>query len=129
MLYKTTGQERDKIYCRSMGKIFEIRAICATVDEANDYCAKHPATAVIAEMSTTEIIIADVYGHTVPSFPIGSCTWNQNEDGAWETGCDNCFEITNGTPRENSMAYCTYCGKPLLEIGFTEPVDDTEDSI
>lgn len=31
----------------------------------------------------------------------------------WETGCGNRFVIYNGTPGENDMCYCPYCGGKL----------------
>lgn len=41
------------------------------------------------------------------------CIWRENEDGYYETGCDNAFIIESGTPEDNHMAFCCYCGKPL----------------
>lgn len=45
------------------------------------------------------------------------CEWKQDEDqhGLWETDCGNLFDITEGTPHENGMNYCPYCGKHLVE--------------
>ena len=42
------------------------------------------------------------------------CRWTQNEEGYWETDCKNSFVIEEGTPRENRMRYCCYCGATLL---------------
>jgi DNA-directed RNA polymerase subunit RPC12/RpoP len=41
------------------------------------------------------------------------CIWTENEDGAYVTTCGNTYEIINGTPRENHMNFCPYCGKRL----------------
>lgn len=43
------------------------------------------------------------------------CTWTENDDGAYETGCGGIFVIMEGTPTENEMRYCPYCGKKILE--------------
>jgi len=45
---------------------------------------------------------------------IAKCRWVQNEDGTWETACGNAYEIVEGTPRDNKMRYCCYCGGQLL---------------
>ena len=42
------------------------------------------------------------------------CLWN-NVDGCWETTCGNAFEINDGTPAENHMKYCCYCGGKVEE--------------
>ena len=42
------------------------------------------------------------------------CLWN-NVDGCWETTCGNAFEINDGTPAGNHMAYCCYCGGKVEE--------------
>lgn len=44
------------------------------------------------------------------------CEWKQDENGVWETECGNMFEITEGTPNENDLKYCPYCGKHLIQI-------------
>lgn len=56
-----------------------------------------------------------------------SCIWWENEDGAWETLCDEIFEFTNGSPTDNHFGYCPYCGQPLIEKKCVEPkeVDDS----
>lgn len=48
------------------------------------------------------------------------CIWAENEDGAWETQCKNIFEIVKGTPKENKMIYCMFCGKIICEVTFKE---------
>ena len=51
------------------------------------------------------------------------CLWN-NVDGCWETTCGNAFEINDGTPAENNMTYCCYCGgkvKARVRAALEEP--------
>ncbi|MCR4297528.1 MAG: hypothetical protein NUV75_02060 [Gallionella sp.] len=56
-----------------------------------------------------------------PQKPVtDTCTWSEDEDGNWFTGCGNAYIISEGTPSENKMAFCCYCGKPLQEVLFKE---------
>jgi hypothetical protein len=54
------------------------------------------------------------------------CAWNQDEDGNWLTGCNNIFVIIEGTPSENDMKYCCYCGDGLTEHRFDSGEVDSE---
>lgn len=55
---------------------------------------------------------------------MSECGWVQDSDGSWETGCGHIFEITEGTPAENSFKFCCYCGGPLIE----HPYDEAEEA-
>jgi len=52
------------------------------------------------------------------------CCWKENKYGSWYTDCGHIFEIANGTPTENSMKYCPYCGGELQEKGFGDGDDE-----
>jgi hypothetical protein len=44
------------------------------------------------------------------------CYWKQDDDGIWNTGCGNMYEINNGdSPEENKMKYCAFCGGLLRQ--------------
>ena len=43
------------------------------------------------------------------------CVWRES-DGYWNTICGCAFDIFCGTPTENEMKYCCYCGKEIEEI-------------
>ncbi len=43
------------------------------------------------------------------------CVWCQDEDGNWHTACDHVFVLNDGTPSENDMEFCCYCGKRLKQ--------------
>jgi hypothetical protein len=43
------------------------------------------------------------------------CQWQQDPDGDWDTACGHRFIILAGTPTENDMRFCCYCGKPLKD--------------
>ena len=42
-----------------------------------------------------------------------NCIWTPDEDGIYDTGCGHKYELMRGTPTDNHMNYCTYCGKQL----------------
>lgn len=44
-----------------------------------------------------------------------TCNWWFGEY-AWHTGCMKFFEITSGSPFENGMIYCCYCGSKIKEV-------------
>ena len=43
------------------------------------------------------------------------CVWTENDSGWWETTCQNAFSLTDGTPEDNGMNFCPYCGNHLKE--------------
>ena len=47
-----------------------------------------------------------------------SCEWTEDFDGNWEVECGGMFSINEGSPSENKMAFCCYCGKLLKEIRY-----------
>lgn len=46
-----------------------------------------------------------------------TCAWAQadSETDLWETTCKRAFRLDEGTPSENYMKFCCYCGKTLVE--------------
>ncbi len=40
------------------------------------------------------------------------CAWI-TDGNTWETSCRHSFWLEDGTPSDNGMRYCCYCGKPL----------------
>jgi hypothetical protein len=45
-----------------------------------------------------------------------TCTWfNPFESDAYFTDCGNGFTLIDGTPSDNSMKFCCFCGKPIVE--------------
>jgi hypothetical protein len=43
-----------------------------------------------------------------------SCDWINNNS-YWETQCGLAYQCLEGTPKENGMLYCPFCGGKLLE--------------
>ena len=62
--------------------------------------------------ASTKDIAQQAYAAGREARPV--CLWN-NVDGCWETTCGNAFEINDGTPSENHMTYCCYCGGKVEE--------------
>ena len=54
------------------------------------------------------------------------CNWDQGDDdwGAYETDCGMSFNIIDGTPADNHMVYCCYCGRKLIGKPFEYEEDD-----
>jgi hypothetical protein len=45
------------------------------------------------------------------------CEWLQDEwDNSYGTSCGNKYQIIDGTPEDNGMNFCTYCGGKLETI-------------
>ena len=53
------------------------------------------------------------------------CQWLY-EGGYWVTGCGYEYAINDGTPSENNMNFCLYCGKRLDQKQLEEGEDGTE---
>ena len=57
-----------KLYCKSMNKVFKVRHIAKSADEANKFTETHKDTGVIAIDNKTQLVfIADIYSLTVKS--------------------------------------------------------------
>jgi hypothetical protein len=57
------------------------------------------------------------------------CRWLQDGDedsGTYMASCNRrYFVLEDGTPTDNHMTHCCYCGKPLVEVPI-EPEDNHE---
>ena len=56
-----------------------------------------------------------------------TCTWHQDGDsdsGFYATSCRRFFNLDDGTPEDNRLAWCCYCGRKLLQELITEDGDD-----
>ncbi|CAB4127016.1 hypothetical protein UFOVP254_16 [uncultured Caudovirales phage] len=57
----------------------------------------------------------------------GTCTWWQDGDsdsGVYATSCRHYFDLNDGTPEDNKMQWCCYCGKRLMQELITEGEDE-----
>jgi len=48
------------------------------------------------------------------------CEWQEDEDGAWDTGCGETWQFDDGGPIENRIRYCHRCGAPVRVLAFRE---------
>jgi len=58
--------------------------------------------------------------------PEDSCSWTVDDDGVWNTECGQAFVLEDGSPKENFMKYCCYCGRGLIEIFPPDPYPEDE---
>lgn len=53
-----------------------------------------------------------------------NCKWVQDSDwensGDYHTECGGELSLTVGTPKDNDMKYCCFCGKELIQILVNE---------
>ena len=42
------------------------------------------------------------------------CNWEADSEGNYSTSCGEIFTLIDGTPTENGMRFCCYCGKSLF---------------
>lgn len=50
-----------------------------------------------------------------PTVVRGNCDWTSGSKDYYETDCGQSFIIIDGTPKDNGMKFCCYCGKRLRE--------------
>ena len=44
----------------------------------------------------------------------GTCIWEYDDAcDYWETGCGEAFQLVDGTPADNGIRFCPYCGHRL----------------
>jgi len=57
-----------------------------------------------------------------------TCAWHGDAAGSdhWETDCHNAFVLNDGTPADNRMKFCCYCGRPLVTDAATDEDDDDD---
>ena len=54
-----------------------------------------------------------------------TCEWYLLDDDSndWETTCGNQFVLNDGTPAENQMKHCCFCGGSLIEAALKQRMD------
>jgi hypothetical protein len=56
-----------------------------------------------------------------------SCAWHQDGDSEsdlYATSCGHYFSLNDGTPEDNKMHWCCYCGKRIVQEMITEEDED-----
>lgn len=102
-------------------------ATSKSVDELARECAEKIVNALIGdkrdfadEYEKTLMIIAPYLADEK-----GVCNWTSEGDpdyneGRWTSDCGNDFLLTEGTPSENKLKFCCWCGKSLTETRTAE---------
>ena len=65
----------------------------------------NPSATMLRKLGLKKVVTYVQTAHT--------CDWREDEDGNYWTACGRGFSITEGTPKQNGMKFCCYCGKPL----------------
>jgi hypothetical protein len=52
-----------------------------------------------------------------------TCLWREDFDGNYDTDCGQAFTMIDGTPTENNMRFCCYCGSVLFEVKY-QPAEE-----
>jgi hypothetical protein len=52
------------------------------------------------------------------------CWWTRDDDGVWDTKCNNRFEFIEDGPDANGFRFCPYCGNRLEMRSNPEPTHD-----
>jgi len=102
--------EKD-VECIHTAELYECKE-CGE-DFAKYIVSRKPAN---SDVSTTQDVLTDI--KTGQSIEKETCSWIQEDDPDicyWKTGCGNSFYFTEGTPTDNNMKYCCYCGKLLKQ--------------
>ena len=102
--------EKD-VECIHTAELYECKE-CGE-DFARYIVSRQPAK---SDVSMTQDVLTDV--KTGQSIEIETCSWIQEDDPEicyWKTRCGNSFYFTEGTPADNRMKYCCYCGRLLKQ--------------
>jgi hypothetical protein len=57
------------------------------------------------------------------------CTWTQPNDedsNNWESSCGDMFFFDEGTPEENGIKFCPFCGHPITQKLYEPEPDEDE---
>ena len=79
---------------------------------------------IAKELEAGEYSAELIMQHLLRLMNHGTCDWEENEDGWWNTDCGNAFEFADGSPVYNEFVCCPYCGKTLTETKFINPEDE-----
>ena len=75
---------------------------------------RHEAGRLWITCRMCETLIAEI------AVPSEVCKWQEDDSGTWESQCGNSFVINDGTPEENRMLFCCYCGGEIEQIQYQE---------
>ncbi len=79
------------------------------------------------DVSAWERVVAIIATSLREALPTSeTCEWTQQSesDDHWGTDCGKEFVFIDGSPTENGMSFCCFCGKKLINVPFDEPEDE-----
>lgn len=74
-------------------------------------CCGHPETP-----NTAHRVDGPCYTHPPEPARDAKCNWTQDVDGNWGTDCGNLHILIDGTPYDNEMGFCCYCGHAIDQV-------------
>jgi len=115
--------EKDEEIERQESQIEDIRLICCYVADMTPFPNyTDDIEDAMSECDAIKIakIVQAQYAEEIARLKAeneGECEWriDDRDNDVYTTGCDNAFIFVEGTPEENQMNYCCYCGKPISE--------------
>ena len=81
--------------------------VCVDLVESAEYWGEYDVPLGIVDRLNAAIAKA---GGTALRTP-DRCQWVEDE--AWATACGGYFQLEAGTPVDNEMVFCPYCGRPI----------------
>ena len=56
------------------------------------------------------------------------CIWTENDDGYYDTDCDQSFVLNDGGPlAPHGFKFCVYCGRPITEKPYVVAVEQDQE--
>lgn len=71
----------------------------------------------VFENSEIDSLVRELCDTSVAKVGIDACTWAGDGEGNWHTACGEIFTLMEGSPADNKMHHCPYCGKNLMTTG------------
>ncbi|MBU0601091.1 MAG: hypothetical protein KKD25_01660 [Gammaproteobacteria bacterium] len=107
--------------------------ICQRVAELTDRSSPEdwPEAMLVTADELIEIINSELeVATTVPaevSMPL-QCNWYQEDEGSdvWGTSCGSRFTLNDGTPFDNRMEHCAFCGKHIIDNPWPDDGGDEQ---
>ena len=99
---------------------------CHRIEDGDETCCDAPDLFCINDMPGEIVKLRALVKEAQVQEP-ETCTWHQDGDsdsGVYATSCGHYFNLEDGTPADNKMQWCCYCGKKLAQELIEENKDD-----
>ena len=67
----------------------------------------------VFENSEIDSLVRELCDTSVAKVGIDACTWAGDGEGNWHTACGEIFTLMEGSPADNKMHHCPFCGSGL----------------